>query len=119
MPQDQHNHQNDTTSPWTGGNDRVPPFSAGWIPQRLRDGRPTLADQLRFRLSGMIALTGFALFMHWLCQLQVSDPQQAASPLMLLACLGAVILMHIGTALTLIGPDLLHTVDYPVRRFRI
>ncbi len=89
------------------------------IPRRLREGHPTWADQLMFRLAGLGALGGFAVFLRWLCRLQATDPRMAASPMVLLACLGAVVLMHLGTTLTLVGPELLHEIGRPVRRCRL
>jgi len=100
-------------SPWP----RRPSGIARHIPQRLREGHPTLADQAAFRLSGLAAFACFGLFLRWLCQLQITNPQAAASPMVLLACLGAVIMMHLGSALTFIGPELVHEVEQPTRRF--
>jgi hypothetical protein len=112
-------------SPWATSHRTLPPGNnTGIAPQptpdarrsmlwRLRKGSPALRDQLLFRLSGVAALGGFVLFLRWLCDLQAADPYKAASPIVLLACLGAVILLHLGTALTFIGPELLREAEQP------
>jgi hypothetical protein len=93
----------------------IPP---GLIPQRLRDGQPGWRDHLCFRLAGVLALGGFAMFLRQLCWLQDHRPAVAANPAMLLGCLAAVVSMQVGLSLIMIGPYVLHQVDGPAHKRR-
>jgi hypothetical protein len=73
---------------------------------RLREGRATLADQLILRVTGLLAYGAFAAFLWALCWLQQERPRIAAHPAMFAGCFLAVVVFHIGSALTWGGPEL-------------
>ncbi|WP_206244471.1 hypothetical protein [Novosphingobium terrae] len=73
---------------------------------RLREGRATPGDQLLLRGTGLLAYGAFAAFLWTLCWLQQDRPRIAAHPAMFAACFVAVVVFHIGSALTWGGPEL-------------